>query len=129
MKKWLPIIARVLLGLLFFASGLAYLLGYAKPPDDLPEAVKVFNAGMDATGYFMKLLKTTEVICGLLLISGFFVPLALVILAPISLNIFLVHLFILPQGVPVAVVIGLLMIFLSFFSPYSYPIRALFRPK
>lgn len=127
-KEKMPLIARVLLGLLFFAAGLAGLLGAGEPPPDLPERMKTFNAGLMASGYFMTLLKLTETICGLMLISGFFVPLALVILAPIVLNIVLVHAFMAPATGAPGLIAGLLMVYLAFFSkPYSPPIKQLFR--
>lgn len=130
MKQKLPMIARVLLGLMFFVFGLMGLLNLIPPPPDLPEKLKTFNDGLSASTYFMPFLKATETICGLMLLSGFFVPLALVILAPISINIFLVHAFLAPQGLVIAVVIGLLMIYLSFFAtPYSEKIKALFVAK
>ena len=129
LKAKLPLIARILLGLLFFSAGLAGLLKLAQPPPDLPENLKIFNAGMEASGYMMTLVKLTETVCGLFLLSGFFVPLALVILAPVVLNIVLVHAFMMPEGLPLAVVAGLLLTYLAFFSPYSPPIKALFRKK
>lgn len=130
MKAKIPHIARILLGLVFFGAGLAGLLTEPPPLETLPEPVRAFNVGLMATGYFMKLLKVTEVVCGLLLLSGYFVPLALVVLAPIALNIFLVHAFMMPEGLPVAIGVGLLMVYLAFFSaPYSSQIKQLFRPK
>jgi putative oxidoreductase len=130
MKAKLPLIARIIFGFIMFASGLAGLLNLAPPPADLPERMVTFMSGMMATGYFMTLLKVTETVCGLMILSGFFVPLALVILAPIILNIFLVHAFMAPSGLPIAVVLGLLMVYLSFFAqPYSGPIKQLFRKK
>ena len=130
MKAKIPLIIRILLGFIFFASGLAGLLKLAPPPADLPQQIMTFNAGLEASVYFMPLLKITETVCGLLLLSGFFVPLALVILAPIVLNIFFVHAFMLPSGLPLAIIVGLMMIYLSFFSqPYSGPIKQLFRRK
>ncbi|MEZ0391957.1 MAG: DoxX family membrane protein [Pseudobdellovibrionaceae bacterium] len=129
-KSKLPLIARILLGLIFFAAGLTGLLNLVPPPPDLPERLQTFNTGLMASGYFFTLLKLTETICGALLLSGFFVPLALVILAPISLNIFLVHAFLAPSGLPLAIVIGLLLIYLSFFAqPYSSVVKQLFRAK
>jgi hypothetical protein len=81
-----------------------------------------------ASGYFFPLLKATETICGLLLLTGFFVPLALVVLAPIVINIILVHAFLAPDGLPLAVIIGLLTAYLSFFAePYSRVIKSLFK--
>ncbi|MFS4459248.1 DoxX family membrane protein [Bdellovibrio sp. HCB2-146] len=130
MKAKLPMIARILLGFIFFASGLMGLLNLIPPPADLPEKLITFNTGLMASVYFFPLLKLTETICGLLLMIGFFVPLALVILAPVVLNIFLVHAFLAPSGLPLAIVLGLLMIYLSFFAqPYSATIKQLFRKK
>jgi len=130
MKAKIPLIARLLLGFIFFASGLAGLLNLAPPPADLPQSLTTFNAGLMASVYFMPLLKSVETICGLLLLSGFFVPLALVILAPVIINIFLVHAFMFPQGLPLAIIVGLLEIYLAFFAqPYSSVIKQLFRRK
>ena len=130
MKAKLPLIARILFGFVFFASGLAGLLNLVPPPADLPEKLLTFFNGLMASGYFMHLLKATETICGLLLLSGYFVPLALVILAPITLNILCVHAFLQPSGIPLAVLLVALQIYLSFFAePYSQKIRALFRAK
>ncbi len=129
-KAKLPLIARILLGLVFFLAGLTGLLNLVPVPPDLPERLQAFNAGLMASGYFMTLLKVTETICGLLLILGFFVPLTLVILAPIVLNIFLVHLFLAPEGLPLASILGALMIYLAFFAqPYASALRPLFRKK
>lgn len=125
-----PLIARILFGLLFFASGLAGLLNLAPPPADLPENMKTFMAGMMATGFFFPLIKGTETVCGALLISGYYVPLALVVLAPIVLNIFLVHAFMAPSGLPLALVIGALEVYLAFFAaPYKNAVRAIFVKK
>lgn len=130
MKSKLVIIARILLGIVFFASGLVGLLNLVPTPPDLPEALVKFNSGLAATGYFLPFLKLTEVICGLLLLANAFVPLSLVIIAPIVLNIFLVHAFLAPSGLPLAIILGLLTIYLSFFAqPYSYTIRSLFKYK
>jgi len=58
------------------------------------------------------------------------VPLALVVLAPIVLNIFLVHAFLAPEGLFLAVVLGAIEIYLAFFSTeYSPPIKRLFRAR
>lgn len=130
MKSKITVIARILLGFVMAASGIVGLLNLVPVPPDLPERLVTFNTGLMASGYFMTLLKLTETICGLLLLSGFFVPLALVILAPVVLNIFLVHAFMAPSGLPLAIILGLLLIYLSFFAqPYSSVIKQLFRRK
>ncbi len=123
--KWATLVARILLGLIFTASGIAYF--FVTPPP-LEGPIAVFMQGLLASGYFLYLVKGTEIVCGLMLLSGFFVPLALVILAPIILNIFMVHVMLAPEGVVTALVIGALEIYLAFFSEeYSPRIKALFK--
>jgi uncharacterized membrane protein YphA (DoxX/SURF4 family) len=121
------LVARLLLGSVFLASGVAYF--FTTPPPMEGPIADFFN-GMMASRYFLYLLKGTEIVCGLALLSGFFVPLALVVLAPIILNIFLVHAFMAPEGLPLAIVIGVVEVYLAFFSAaYSPTVRSLFRPK
>lgn len=126
MKK-VTLAARLILGLIFFSSGLAFFFT-TPPPMDGP--IAEFFKGMMATHYFFYLLKGTEVVGGLLLLSGYFVPLALVALAPVVLNIILVHAFMMPQGLPLAGVLLLLECYLALFSAeYSPVIKQLFRAK
>ena len=90
-------IARIILGLIYFVfggMGLAIALGVMPMPNSsMPEAATAFMKGIMATGYFFPLLKVTEVSCGLLLLTGVAAPLALVIIAPVTLHIFLFHAF------------------------------------
>lgn len=125
--KWLTLAVRVLMGLVFVGAGVAFF--FTTPPP-LEGAMADFFKGMAATGYFFHLLKGTEIACGLLLLAGRFVPLALVVLAPIILNISLVHLNLDKSGLPLAVILGAFEVYLSFFSQeYSPAIKSLFRPR
>lgn len=125
MKK-VALIARLLLGLVFLGSGIAFFFT-TPPPMEGP--IADFFKGMAATGYFFYLLKGTEIVCGALLLSGMFVPLALVVLAPVVLNIFLIHACIAHDGIILATIIGVLEAYLAFFSPYSASIKQLFKAK
>ncbi|MBS1960446.1 MAG: DoxX family membrane protein [Bdellovibrionales bacterium] len=125
----MPMIARILLGLIFFVFGLMGLLNLAPPPPNMPEKLAAFMTGIMATGYFFPLLKSTEVVCGALLLANRFVALALVVLAPIIINIVGVNVFLQPSGLPLALVIVALEAYLAFFSPYKGPIQALFKAK
>ena len=100
--KYVMIIVRTLMGLLFLFGAVAYFFNLVTPPP-LEGAMKTFNEGLAASGYFFTLLKVTELVCGLLLITGRFVPLALVILSPIIVNIFFVHALLDRTGLPVAI--------------------------
>lgn len=126
MKK-VTLIARILMGIIFLGSGIAFF--FTTPPP-MEGAIADFFKGMAGTGYFFYLLKGTEITCGLLLLLGMYVPLALVVLAPVILNIFLVHAFMMPEGLPTAIVLGILEIYLAFFSKeYSPTIKQLFRRR
>jgi uncharacterized membrane protein YphA (DoxX/SURF4 family) len=119
MGKLVPV-ARILLGLVFFVFGLNGVLifvlgmdGFIPMPEEMPEGAAAFMGGLGAAGYFFQLLKLTETVCGALLLVGLYVPLALVVLAPIVLNIVLYHLFLDPGGVAVGLVVLVLEIFLA----------------
>jgi len=96
MKGKLSIVTRYILGLLFFVFGGAGLFNLIPPPPDLPPEMLTFMGGLMVTKYFFPLLKLTETLCGLLLLLGIAPALVLIVLAPITLNIFLVHLFLTP---------------------------------
>ena len=71
-------------------------------------------------GYFFPLLKITELICGLAFVSGRFVPLATLVIAPIIVNIFMFHAFIDRTGLPVAIFLVVANIFAAYYYRASY---------
>lgn len=107
------IIVRTLMGLLFLFGSITYFLNLITPPP-MEGAIKTFNEGLAASGYFFALLKVTELVCGVLLVTGRFVPLALVVLSPIIINIFFVHTVLDRNGLPVAIFLVLANIFLAY---------------
>jgi uncharacterized membrane protein YphA (DoxX/SURF4 family) len=68
----------------------------------------------------MPFLKTIELIFGLALIFGRFVPLAVVVLFPITLNIFLFHAFLAPQDMIVPSALLAANVFLAFAYRQKY---------
>jgi len=92
MKSKITLISRVFLGLIYFVFGLNFFVEFIPmTPPPMPEAATTYMQGMMAATYFMPLLKATETIGGVLLLLGFAAPLALVVLAPITLHIVLFH--------------------------------------
>ncbi|MEO5970145.1 MAG: DoxX family protein [Bdellovibrionia bacterium] len=124
------LISRILLGLIFFVFGLNGFFHFMPMPP-MPEKSAAFFTAMLATGYFLPVISGTQVLAGAMLLTGLFVPLALVILAPVILQIFLFHVFLDPSGLGLAIFIGALEIYLAFFSqPYSPIVKQIFRcPK
>ncbi len=109
----LVLTARLVLGLLFLASGIAGLVMPTppSPPDASPGMVALIT-GLSGS-YLLTLVKLTEVAVGALLLANRFVPLALVVLAPVTVNIVLVHLLLAPSGLPIALVVLALHLFMG----------------
>jgi putative oxidoreductase len=111
--KIATIIVRVLMGLLFLFASITVLFNLFPQPE-LTGKVKVFMDGVNASRYLLPLIKITELLCGIAFVTGYFVPLATVVIAPIIVNIFLFHVFVDTSGLPVAVFLVLANLFLAY---------------
>ena len=89
-------IVRSLLGVLLLAVGVIGLLQLVEPPPEMPEAARHFLGALESSRYMMPMLGGLEVLCGALLLFKRWVPFALVLLAPLSVNIVLYHVFLDP---------------------------------
>lgn len=98
--------ARVVLGLIFTVFGLNGFLRFLPMPELNAEA-GAFMGALAAAGYMFPMVKGIEVVSGLLLLSGRFVPLALILLAPILVNIAAFHI-VLQPGPGMAIVLMVL---------------------
>ena len=82
--------------------------------------MKIFTEGLIASKYLMPLAKSVELIAGLTIISGKFMKIGAVILVPITLNILLINVFLIPQGIPIAAILFLGNLFLIYSNWNSY---------
>lgn len=108
-RRYLPAIARILMGLGFFVFGLnGFLQFIPQPKTPMPEGAAAFAGAMMKTGYLFQMVMGTQLLVGVLLLLNRFVPLALVLSMPILLNIIAFHIFLQPAGLPPgAVLMGL----------------------
>src|ERR1700736_3591079 len=105
--KIASVIARVLLGLIFLVFGLNGFLHFIPMPPPTGVAGRVFVA-VFSSPYLGVFIFGVQVIGGLLLLINRFVPLALVLLGPVIVNIFFVHAFMAPAGLPLAILVVIL---------------------
>ena len=105
--RYATIVTRVLIGLLFTTTGLNGFLMFMPAPDPstMAPAGVAFSAALYATGYMLQLASGVQLLAGLLLISGRYVPLALALLAPMVVNIFLFHVFLEPANIELAIIV------------------------
>lgn len=105
--------ARILFGAIWLIFGLNFYFNFFQlPPPNAAEGAllgALFN-----TGYFLHVVKVLEISCGALLILNLFVPLSLVVLSSITVNIFLIHTLLDQAGLPLAVLLIVLNVFLGF---------------
>jgi putative oxidoreductase len=101
-----------------FAS-VTYIFKLITPPEPTG-AMKIFSTGLEASIYLMPTVMIVEFMCGIAFLSGRFVPLAAVLIAPVIVNIFFIHVFLAPEGLPVAVFLVLATGFVAYHHRESY---------
>jgi uncharacterized membrane protein YphA (DoxX/SURF4 family) len=123
--KYVIIIVRVLLGLQFVIFGSNAFLKFMPMPEMHGQA-GAFITALVGSGY-MYVIAVLQVLGGLCLLLGArFVPLGLTLLGPVIVNIVLYHLFLDTNGLPIAIVVALLALFLLWIYRFKFP--AIFQP-
>ena len=120
------IIARYLLGLMFTVFGLNGFLNFI-PAQPLPNPLATQFLVAVGTSHFAAFFFAIQVLGGLLLLSGYFVPLALTLLAAELYNILAFHLTLAPASIPPALVASVLWILV--FLQYRESFRGIFSAK
>lgn len=118
--RYITATARIVMGLLFFLGGLTFFLNMTPKDVVMPEGALAFAGAMMKTGYLMQLIKGTEVLVGALLLLNRFVPLALVLIAPVVVNIVAFHVFLAPSGIVTALVVLALELYLAWAYRNAY---------
>jgi putative oxidoreductase len=124
--KTTSIIARYLLGLIFTVFGLNGFLQFIhQPPPTNPLAIQ-FLVSVSAS-HFAAFFFAVQVLGGLLLLSGYFVPLALTALAAELYNILAFHLTLSPATIAPALLASVLWV--PVFLQYRESFTGIFTAK
>jgi putative oxidoreductase len=112
--KYAPLVASILLGLLFVMAAITVLFNLVPMPE-LPKDTPIYHfmTAFVPTGY-MKFVKVFELLGGLLLIVPKTRNLGLLCLGPVIVNIFAFHHFVAGDGIfqPMLIVIAVLSLYL-----------------
>lgn len=124
--KIITIIFRTLLGLFLLHAGLEYFFHYMSAQPAPTGDVKIFMDGLMASKYLMPLVKVLEILCGLSFVSNKFVRLSAIVLLPISINIILINIFMMPSAIAFGafVLIGNLFLVFKNWGAYNQIFRA-----
>ncbi len=118
--KTLILISRVLLGLLFSVFGLNGFLHFIPAP--MPTGIAGQYLGALFVSQYLEAIFAMQLVAGVLLLANRFVRVALLILAPILVNIVLFHVCMAPVGFAPAVIA------LALWSVLFYHERSAFTP-
>ena len=116
--KW-SLILRLLLGILLVVFGLNKFLQVLPAPEPVGAAA-TYLGGLAASGFTFPVIGIVEVLVGVALLTNKYVPLALVLMAPISVNILLYHLTMDLANIPLGGVVFALNLILLIMHKKSY---------
>lgn len=120
-QRYMPAAARILVGSLFVLFGANFFLNFLPQPPMTGSAGEFLGA-LVASGYVLAVVKVTELVAGLMLLTNRFVPLALALLAPVLVGIVGFHL----AFAPATGVVGYVLLALELYLAWAY--RAAFAP-
>ena len=108
--KYLPLVARYLLGVIFVIFSLNFWLHFFPMPSPAEGSLAAGFIGALYGSGFLAVVKVFELLGGILLLTGRYVNLALGVLGPIVVVIVLYHVLTREGGYPMASLLGTLAI-------------------
>ena len=111
------LIARILLGVIFVFFGLNGFFNFLHAP--MPAGGAGQYMALLGPTIYMQFVFLVQLVGGALLLSGRFIPLALVLLGPVIVNILLFHITLQPAGLPPGLIATVLW-FIIFFGVRKY---------
>ena len=110
--KIATIIIRTLLGLAFVVFGLNIFYGFIPQPKTPPPPLAADFFKALAQSHYMWVIGCLQVAGGVLLLVGRYVALGLLLLGPVIVNILCFHIFLDKSGLPIAILVSVLALFL-----------------
>lgn len=105
MKNKIRFVVSLLFGLMMINSGLNKIFNYIPVLADMPEKMKHFAQLLDEIGWIMPLVAVVEILGGVLVVTNRYRALGALMLFPILIGILLTHIFVAPSGLPIALVL------------------------
>ena len=119
-------IARYLLGLMFLLAGSNALFHFL-PTGPMPPGQAGEFANLLGTTHYMDVVGAIMVVSAILFLINRFVPLALVLLAPVLVNILLFHLLMAPKSIGAGLIVTLLWLLVANRNRAAF--RGLLQPR
>ncbi len=108
--KVAALVCRYLLGLAFTVFGLNGFLHFIHQPPFPPGSDAAAVTGSMSHAGYLPVVFAVQLACGLAVLAGLYVPLALVVVAPVLVNIVLFHATMAPAGLLPGAVLAVLWV-------------------
>jgi uncharacterized membrane protein YphA (DoxX/SURF4 family) len=105
MKKKVLLVVSILFGLMFINSGLNKFFNYIPMPANMPEKMITVMKAFMQISWLMPLVALAEITGGVLFITNKYRALGALIILPVLVGVLLTHIFIEPSGLPIALVL------------------------
>ncbi len=105
MKKKILFVVSLLFGLMFINSGLNIIFNYMPMPTNIPERMMKLMSAFMQIGWLMPLIAVAEIVGGVLFITNKFSAIGAIIIFPVLVGILLTHIIIEPSGLPIALIL------------------------
>ncbi|WP_210462937.1 DoxX family protein [Rufibacter roseolus] len=110
----------ILLGLLLINGGLNKFFNYMPVPEGLPEPLVKDTAALAEISWLIPLVGFAEVLGGILIMFPRTRALGALVVFPVMVGILLTHLFVDTSGLPIAIVIWLILLWIIFENRKRY---------
>lgn len=105
MKKTILLVVSILFGLMFLNSGLNIFFKYMPMPDKMPEPMMKDMAAILEISWLLPLVGVAEILGGVLFMIPKLRALGAIVIFPVMVGIILTHLVVEPSGLPIALVL------------------------
>jgi len=124
MNSKLITVLRIILGIILIVFGANKFFNFMPSPEGMPEAAANFITALVETGYTFKFIGAIEIFTGILFLTNKWVPFALLLIAPVIVNIMLFHLALDMKSMLPGTILSILVIILFYNNWDKY--KALF---
>ncbi len=120
MKKKILNVLSVLFGLLLMNGGLSKFFNYMPVPENLPEAVVKDNTALAEISWLIPLIASAELLGGLLILFPKTRALGVLVVFPVMVGVLLTHIFVAPEGLPMALIIWAILLWMIYENRQKY---------
>ena len=120
MKNKIFNIVSVIFSLLLINGGLNKFLNYMPVPEDLPTELLNDNTALMEIAWLIPLVGIAEILGGILIVFPKTRALGALVIFPVMVGVLLTHIFVAPSGLPIALVIWAILVWIIYENREKY---------